>query len=95
MDIPHRPGKEPYVEPANVKVISMGAAPIRFYQPSKPAQKEVVHTMKIDLTTSPSATKPPNEKEQEHTGKEQEKADTKRIDLTKSPARESPSDKSE
>ena len=95
MDIPHCAGKEPYKEPAKVKVISLGATPIKFFQLSKPIQaKEEWPPLKIDLTMSPPATKPPIEKEQEQTGKEQEKADKERIDLTKSPARESPSDKS-
>ena len=76
-------------------MISLGATPIRFKQPSKPVQKEAWPPLKIDLTMSPPATKPPTEKEQEHTGKEQEKANKESIDLTKSPTRESPSDKSE
>ena len=54
VEIPHRPGKEPYVEPTPIKIIAMEAAPIKLFQSSKPIHKEEeMKEMRIDLTQSP------------------------------------------
>ena len=102
VDIPHRPGKEPYKEPAKVKVISLGATPIRFNQPIKPVPKEIWSPLNMDLTASPQPSElsmdkiqDPKHEEQKQPGKERVKDTTERIDLTHSPPKDTTSDESE
>ena len=96
VDIPHRARKDPYVELAKVKIVSLGEDPIKFFQLSKTVQKEEVFPkMRIDLTQSLSATKPPTKEAKDHPNTAKEEVDTEKIDLTKSLEKETPSDKSE